>query len=213
LIVGENCLGKRTIATRKLSAQRLCELYGLDPEIMLFRIMRRFWGRDERGHPLLALLVALARDPLLRLTAGSVLGLHVGEELDRSRMTDVIRENTGHRFNDSILDKIVRNAASSWTQSGHLAGKSRKLRRAVAPTYWVAAYALVLGYAQGLRGESLFQSFWASVLDTGPDQLLQLAMDAKRAGLLDMKSAGGITQLSFSQLLTDEERRLIHGAS
>src|ERR1035438_1262655 len=65
----DNCLGKRTAATRKLSSQRLSELYGLDPEVPLFRVMRRFWYVDKEGQPILALLLALARDPLLRINA------------------------------------------------------------------------------------------------------------------------------------------------
>jgi hypothetical protein len=32
-IVDENVLGKRTMATRKESLRRLCELYGLSPEL------------------------------------------------------------------------------------------------------------------------------------------------------------------------------------
>jgi hypothetical protein len=43
----DNCLGKRTGATRKLSSQRLSELYALDPEVPLFRIMRRCWYADR----------------------------------------------------------------------------------------------------------------------------------------------------------------------
>src|SRR5690242_937712 len=39
-IVEDNCLGKPTAATRVLSAQRLSELYALDPDVPLFRIMR-----------------------------------------------------------------------------------------------------------------------------------------------------------------------------
>ena len=39
----DNCLGKRTAATRKLSGQRLSELYALDPEVPLFEVMRRYW--------------------------------------------------------------------------------------------------------------------------------------------------------------------------
>jgi hypothetical protein len=39
----DNCLGKRTAATRKLSSQRLSELYALDPKVPLFRVMRRCW--------------------------------------------------------------------------------------------------------------------------------------------------------------------------
>ena len=77
----DNCLGKRTAATRKLSSQRLSELYALDPEVPLFKVMRRFWHADKDGRPVLALLLALARDPLLRISAPPVLRMRPGEEL------------------------------------------------------------------------------------------------------------------------------------
>jgi hypothetical protein len=60
-IKGGNCLRKSTVATRRLSAQRLGELYGLDPGVPLFRVMRTLWYADQNGHPLLAVLLALAR--------------------------------------------------------------------------------------------------------------------------------------------------------
>ena len=44
VIVQENCLGKRTVSTRKLSHQRLSELYALDGEVLLFRVMRQQEG-------------------------------------------------------------------------------------------------------------------------------------------------------------------------
>ncbi len=68
-ITESNALDKPTAATRKLTAQRLTELYTLDPVIPLFRVLLRFWRDDVTGRPLLALLCALARDPLLRATA------------------------------------------------------------------------------------------------------------------------------------------------
>lgn len=62
VIVEENALGKATLATRKLTAQRLAELYGLDDSIPLFRLLRGLWKLDPDARPLLATLVALARD-------------------------------------------------------------------------------------------------------------------------------------------------------
>jgi len=82
-VVNHNCLGKRTVATRRLTDQRLSELYALDPSVLLFRVMRRLWQAEDRGRPLLALLLALARDPLLRITAPPILRLRHGEELGR----------------------------------------------------------------------------------------------------------------------------------
>jgi len=211
LIVDHNCLGKRTLATRRISDQRLSELYALDPDVLLFHLMQQLWLAGESGRPLLALLLAMARDPLLRLTAPPILRLSPGEELGRQALTDALNRGTGSRFNEAVLDKIVRNAAASWTQSGHLQGRSRKTRIAVKPTPAVVTFALILGYALAARGVVLFGTLWSNVLDASRDELIQLATDAKRLGYLDLKVSGGVVEVSLSRLLNEEERRLIHG--
>src|SRR5438128_299498 len=43
-IIADNCLGKETGATRRLTNQRLAELYALDPDVQLFRILRHLWS-------------------------------------------------------------------------------------------------------------------------------------------------------------------------
>jgi hypothetical protein len=203
----DNCLGKRTAATRKLSSQRLSELYALDPEVPLFRVMRRCWYADRDGQAVLALLLALARDPLLRVTAPPVLRMRPGEELARQQMTAALNRAVGSRLNESTLDKVVRNAASSWTQSGHLKGRGRKVRQSVAPTAATTAFALLLGYLAGTRGVALFETLWAQVLDAPPGELMHLAMDARRLGFLDMSQSGGVIDVAFSRLLAADERR------
>jgi hypothetical protein len=210
-IVDHNCLGKQTVSTRKLTCQRLSELYGLDPSIPLFRVMRQLWQFDENGRPLLALLTALARDPLLRVTTSPVLQMKTGEELVRQKMAQILIEGLEDRLNDNILDKVVRNTSSSWTQSGHLKGRVRKIRQKVTPTPIVTAYALVLGYVLGARGNGLFNTLWAKVLDTPQEELVSLATDAKRLGFLDLSQAGGVVEVSFTRLFTEDERHLIHG--
>jgi hypothetical protein len=203
----DNCLGKRTGATRKLSSQRLSELYALDPKVPLFRIMRRCWYADRHGQAILALLLALARDPLLRASAPTVLRMRPGEELARQQMTDAFNRAVGSRLNEGTLDKVVRNAASSWTQSGHLRGRGRKVRQSVTPTVATTAYALLLGYLTGTRGAALFETLWAQVLDAPAGELVHLAMDARRQGFLDMSQSGGIIDVAFSRLLAPDERR------
>lgn len=202
----DNCLGKRTTATRKLSSQRLSELYALDPEVPLFRVMRRCWYADRDGQAVLALLLALARDPLLRVTAPPVLRMRPGEELARQQMTDALNRAVGSRLNESTLDKVVRNTASSWTQSGHLKGRGRKVRQTVAPTAASTAFALLLGYLSGTRGAALFETLWAQVLDALPGELMHLAMGARRLGFLDMSQSGGVIDVAFSRLLAPDER-------
>ena len=47
-IIQDNCLSKPTASTRRLSFQRLRELYALDPPVPIFRILRRLWDVDKR---------------------------------------------------------------------------------------------------------------------------------------------------------------------
>ncbi len=199
-IVDENLLGKTTGATRKLTNQRLGELYGLDPNIPIFRVLRRLWSLDSEGRPLLALLAALARDPLLAGTAQAIVPLGAGEEFSRLRMRDALRESVRDRLNDSILDKVVRNAASSWTQAGHLEGRTFKVRRLVTPSPGALAFALYLAHRVGFRGTALFTSGWVQVLDLDFRRARDLANDAKRLGLLDIRELSNVLEIGFEPL-------------
>lgn len=207
-ITERNCLGKPTAATRRLSAQRLSELYALDPEVPLFRVLRRLWALDAvAGKRLLALLCAIARDPLLAATAGPVLSLAPGSEFVREPMRQAVREVVGGRFNDAILDKIVRNAASTWTQAGHLEGRTFKKRRVVKGSGPSAALALYLAHIAGFRGSELFTSGWFGVLDSTSSTGFDLAIEAKRLGIIDLRMAGDVVDVNLDRLDPGGERR------
>ncbi len=200
-IVRSNCLGKRTVATRRLSLQRLSELYSLNPGVRLFRALRALWTHHQSSRPLLALLLALARDPLLRGTARAVLTTPVGHEFARQPMKEAVSDVASKRLNDDTLDKVVRYASSSWTQSGHLDGRGRKIRKRVPATPAATAYALLVGFATGRRGRSLFDTPWCRVLDDDAAELIEQALLAKNLGLLDIKQSGSIVDVSFPPTL------------
>ena len=128
-IVERNALGKKAFSTRKKSAARLTELYGLDQSVTLFRVLQNLWRSEPIGQPLLALLCACARDPLLRMTAKPVLQTRQGEEVTKEHLEEAVRSNTHDRFNSATLNQVARNAASSWVQSGHLVGRNIKKRK------------------------------------------------------------------------------------
>ncbi|MDE0104075.1 MAG: hypothetical protein OXN89_17010 [Bryobacterales bacterium] len=198
-IVQENLLAKSTRSTRLTTGQCLTQLYALDPEVPLFRVLRRLWAfepADSGGRALLGILTALARDPLLRLTAGPVLALSIGEELVRTELANWIRDQTGPRFNDATLNKIAINAATSWTQSGHLEGRMRKFRRLISPTPAAVSLALWLGEAEGLAGHRLIDSRWAAVLDVRGGAMLDYATCASRLGLIRLRAAGNVVEAS-----------------
>lgn len=211
-VVAGNCLAKRTAANRRISLQRLTELYGLDPRLALFRVLRAFWAWHEASRPLLALLLALARDPLLRASARSVIDTPAGHEFGRQAMKDDLLAAAHDRLNEATLDATVRNASSSWTQSGHLRGRGRKIRQRVAATPAAAAYALLLGFALGHGGRSLFGTPWMEVLDAPANALIDLAIQAKTLGLLDLMQSGNLLEVSFARLLTDREQEFVRGA-
>ena len=199
-IVDENTLGKATAATRRLTHQRLRELYALDPRVPIFRILRRLWPIDAPGRPRLALLCALARDPLLRATAQAVLALPPGAELVRTSLLDAIRCEVGPRLNDAVLDKAARNSASSWAQSGHLAGRVRKMRRRVEPTPGTAALALWLGAVDGLAGRALLDTRWTRALDRSGPALWPAAAHARRLGLIHARAGGDVVEIDARRL-------------
>lgn len=199
-IVEENCLGKQTVSTRRLTLQRLRELYAFDPAVPIFRIMRRLWDLDEQSRRLVALLVSLARDPLLLASAEVVVGMPHGSEFQRTPMRDALAKAVGERLNESTLNKLVRNVASSWSQSGHLEGRTFKFRRIVRPTPAAVAFALYLAHAAGLAVKESFTSGWLRVLDCTESSTLELATAAKRLGIVDLNMAGNVIDLNFDRL-------------
>jgi hypothetical protein len=199
-VIEDNVLGKQTSATRRLTMQRLAELYGLDPKLPIFRVLRKLWVLDEPGRPLLALLCALARDPLLRATAPAVLGLPEGSGLIRATFLDAIREVVGARLNEAVLDKVARNAASSWSQAGHLEGRVRKIRRRVKPSPGPVAAALWLGSLDKLAGEQLLTTRWTRVLDRTGQGLMDTVLEAKQLGVINARAGGGVTEIDVRWL-------------
>lgn len=199
-IIDANCLGKPTAATRRLTNQRLGELYALDPEVPVFRVLRRLWQGDEAGRPLLALQCALARDPLLAATAAPITELPPGGEFQRDAVRTALRKAVGDRLNEATLEKVIRNAAASWSQSGHLEGRTFKRRCRVSATPATVAYGLYLARLAGFRGAQLFSSGWVSLLDCTPSRARELALDAKRIGLIDLRVAGDVVDISFERI-------------
>lgn len=210
-VVEENVLGKRTASTRAYGFRRLAELYALDPDVTVFRLLRRYWGADEgAGRPLIGLLCALARDPLLRTTAEPVLALPVGAPFDKGALEEAVAAASPGRFSPTSLAKIARMTASSWTQGGLLDGRYGKVRGRPEATPAAAAYALALAYLAGARGGQAFETLWARVLDAPSDRLHALAREASRRGLLTYRNAGGIVEVAFGAALTEEEMERAH---
>ncbi|MGK5095510.1 hypothetical protein WDW89_26300 [Deltaproteobacteria bacterium TL4] len=206
----ENCLGKRSGKTRILTYRHLVELYALDPSLLLFRALLYFWKRDPSGQPLSGFLCAYARDSILRSSASFILKFPPGAVITREALEERIEAQEPGRFSKATLKSTAQNINSTWTQSGHLTGRRRKIRSVANPTDGSVSYALLLGYLAGFRGESLFQTEYTQLLDCPFNRLLELTEDASRKGWLIFKRVGNVMEVLFPNLLTPQEREWIH---
>jgi hypothetical protein len=200
-IIYDNVLGKQTVTTRRESVRRLRELYSLSGEVLIFEALRNLWPNDHEAQPMLALLCAVARDPILRATADLIMETVPGDPVTPQMISAATEDAFPDRYNPTMLANVGRHAASSWQQSGHLAGRLHKTRSRAESHPESLAYALLLARLTGSSGDNLFTSFWCRLLDTNPATLRDQAAAAARLGWIDYLSAGQVTDVGFSHLL------------
>ena len=205
----ENCLGKRSGKTRMLTHRHLSDLYGLDPSRILFRTLVYFWQRDPCGQPLLALLCAHARDSILRSTAPFILPFPEGTTVTREALEAFIDAKAPGRFSKATLTATAQHINSTWTQSGHLTGRMHKVRSKAMPTAGSVSYALLLGYLSGSRGQALFKTDYARLLDVSCEQGIKLAAEASRRGWIVFKRVGNVMEILFPNLIQPQEMEWI----
>jgi len=202
-ILNQNILGKPSGTARKLALSRLNTLYGIREPLPIQAAMLRLWEHHENGHPMLALLCSLAREPLLRDTADTVLNSSPGAIVRWPELADVLSARHPGRYSAKMLKSLAQNCISSWTQSGHIRGKVRKRRSLADPTAQSAAYAALLGSLAGFGGPALLASPWMRVLDRPEGDLLSLLRRAESAGLGQLRAGGGVIQINFRRAFAD----------
>jgi hypothetical protein len=205
----DNCLGKRTGYTRSLSLRYLRALYAIDPNKTVFRSLRYFWQRDPMGRPMIACLCAYVRDSLLRTSAPFVLNLIYGQLYSREALEAYLEKQFPERFSKATLTSTAQNLASTWTQSGHLTGRAKKIRLRATATSGSVAYALFLGFLAGARGEMLFETDYMKLLDCSFEMAVELAESASRKGWIVFKRVGNVIEALFPNLLTEQEAEWI----
>ncbi len=205
----DNCLRKRSGKTRKLSTRHLISLYSLDSNTTLFRVLRHLWARDSQGQPMLALLSAYARDNLLRMSAPFLIDIPEGNAVAREDLEAFIDDSEPERFSPATLRSLAQNLNSTWTKSGHLKGRVKKIRSRAQPTAGAVSYALFMGYLKGVRGPALFKTEFAKLLDCPSLRAIELAEEASRKGWIVLKRVGRVIEVLFPDLLTVEEMEWI----
>lgn len=201
-VIDENVLLKNSYGGREKTYTNLRRLYGLDEQDVLFTVLRGLWQRDTVGRPLLALLAACAVDEILRSTAPVILGTKDKDVVMNERLAVQVAEAFPERYGKTTLKSIGQNTASSWTQSGHLQGKVKKVRSKAVATPGATAFALLIGTLHGERGYKLFDTLWAQLLDVADGQRDDLAAAAAKQGYMTYRRLGDVAEVGFDNLFS-----------
>lgn len=207
-ILGENVLGKPTRKSRELALRHMTTLYGLDPQNVVFRALRHLWFSEEAAQPMLALIVALARDPLLRSTQSFILNQSVGSHVAREHIEDFLSATFPERFSAASLKSFSQNVGGTWTAAGYLLGHKHKSRVRPAIHPESVAMMLFMGFLEGRTGQRLFSSDWANLPGVSVTELEVLASSASHKGLLVFMNAGGVKEVRFPDFVTAEEEKI-----
>jgi hypothetical protein len=203
-VTTENLLGKTSVAAAGSALVNLNKLYAIKSKPMIFRALARLWATDLASRPMLALLCALGRDPLLRNSAPVVLRTTLGEPLRWPAIAAEIERRHPDRFSTAMLKSLSQNCASSWTQSGHLGGRVSKKRTRAEATPEAATFAALLAQSAGFGGLALLSSPWMEVLDAPEEERLGLLRRAQGRGLVRVRHAGAVFELKTSpELVAD----------
>jgi len=198
-ILGENILGKPTESSRVKSLYHLTELYGLDPAFLIFRTLRSLGQEAPDDFALLAMLCTYCRDPQLRHSFELISQLTEGETLPRTRMEQHFEEGFPRRFSKVMKESLSQHVNTTWTVSGHLTGRSKKVRALPTPGWAASTYAMFLGYLLDLRGEILLGSVFGRLVNARPQTLISHLSAASSRGWLRLRHAGGVVEIDFSE--------------
>ena len=197
--IEDNVLGKNTQNSRVLTYRHMVSLYGLNAQPALTKVLLGLWMNDPAGRRLNCLLVSLARDPLLRDTAQTVIRTPVGAQLRRDQVEAALNAAHPNRMSEKLIRSLAQNCNATWTQSGHLEGRAKKIRQRVSPTPSNVALAALIAGVCGFGGPSILSSLWLQVLDLTSDQALDCLRKAESLGLAKVRSAGDVIEILVRQ--------------
>jgi len=197
VVVDENALGRPTHTGRQRTFRHLRELYLLDPARPEFEAMRRLWDLDPEARPLLAGILAFTRDGILRASRAAIQQAPAGSVVTSDELTRAVTVVYGADLSPETLGKTGRNTGAWWTQTGHLVGRTKKVRRTVDPHPEAVAFAAYLGHLSGNRGVSVLDTPWGSLLDLPLGTGLNALRTAHTQGLIDLLVAGNVVDVSF----------------
>ena len=132
LVVDEDALHKPSAANRAKTFSFLRRLYGLNPQLPIYRDFTRLCHLSPVDTTVLAGSLAFAREPILRACADMVLETVIGKPVGRDDFEAWVREYAPGRYSQTMYVSFSHNLYASFFQLGYLsdaAGISEVRRR------------------------------------------------------------------------------------
>lgn len=201
-ILNSNVSNKLSNRNLLKTNQYLRQLFGFDKENVLFRCFKHYWTLvDNEKKSMITLLFALSNDFLLRESIDIVVNTKVGERVAIKKFDDNIEKYHPGRYSDNTRRSAAQNVASSWKQAGYVQGKVKNIRVQPKHDYYTVAFALLLSYLHGQRGEYILLSKWIKALAISTEELRDLMKEAAKRDLLQYQYGGNVTVISFEYQL------------
>jgi len=201
-ILNSNVSNKLSNTNLIKTNQYLKQLYGFNNEDLLFRCFKHYWTLvDNKKKNIITLLFALSNDFLLKESIDIVINTKVGEKVAIEKFDENIEKYHQGKYSDNTRRSAAQNVASSWKQAGYIQGKVKNIRVQPIHDYYTVAFALLLSYLHGDRGDYILLSKWIKALSLNTEELRDLIKEAAKRDLLQYQYGGNVTVISFENQL------------
>ncbi len=199
--MANNVFGKKSGDGIKKTTNFLSQLYSFDISNTPFKILKYFWqNTDENEKPIIALLFAIQQDYLLSESISVVAESKLLDKVEIEKIESNIEKYHPNRFTKNTLRSVAQNIASSWKQAGFITGKVKNTRTQTKISYNCVAFAFIMAYLNGLRGDFIISSKWVKALCLNENQLRELAIEASKRGLIQYQFSGNVTSITCNEL-------------
>ena len=201
-IMEDNVFNKKTESSKKKTINYLTQLYSFKKENKKFSSLENYWKKiDQKEKPLIALLFAVSEDYLMKESVDFVKSIKNNEKASIEKFEANIEHYHSNRFTPKTLRSVSQNVASSWKQAGYIHGKMKNIRTVHSPTYFAVAFAFLMAYLDGSRGDYLFDHPSVKALDASREEMLTLIKAASDRELLNYNRSGASIVISFEKYL------------
>ena len=197
----QNIANKNTKSNQDETTKRLQKLYVLDVSYLPFKAFKYFWQIIPANEKqIITLLYAISHDYLLAESIPVVVNTNIDDRVQIEKFEDNIKLLHPDHYSANTLRSSAQNLASSWKQAGFITGKVKNIRTKPEIGYHSIAFAFIMAYFNGERGDYIINSKWVKALAMNETAIRTLALEAAKRDLLQYQYAGNVTTVSFSTL-------------